>query len=141
MGPPTHTSTTNPPQILENWRTKRIEPQQVDEVMQVLSSRKTQATETPVASAAHPPSSRGPNSGNDAHLSRGDIFQQIEEDRERHKRLRERRWVQAQPQIVPHVYSVPEHATNMSLPSTTGPIQTLTDSITLLCSSTSQIPL
>jgi CTD kinase subunit gamma len=27
-------------------------------------------------------------------LSRNDIFKRIEEDRERHKRLRERRWVQ-----------------------------------------------
>ena len=106
-----HTLTTNLPQILENWRTKRIiEPQRVDEVMQVLSSRKIQATETSVASSAHPPSSRGPNSGNDAHLSRGDIFKRIEEDRERHKRLRERRWVQAQPQVVPHGHSSHHHA-------------------------------
>ena len=29
-----------------------------------------------------------------ASLSRSDIFKRIEEDRERHKRLRERRWVQ-----------------------------------------------
>lgn len=28
------------------------------------------------------------------HLPRGEIFKRIEEDRERHKRLRERRWVQ-----------------------------------------------
>ena len=98
------------PQILENWRTKRIiEPQRVDEVMQVLSSRQTQATETSVASASapasRPPPSRGPGSANDAHLSRGEIFKRIEEDRERHKRLRERRWVQAQPQALPHGHS------------------------------------
>jgi len=110
QGLPNLTSTK---QILENWRTKRIiEPQRVDEVMQVLSSRQTQAAETTPSvttiaataqSPAPPSSSRGvPGSANDAHLSRGDIFKRIEEDRERHKRLRERRWVQAQPQVVSH---------------------------------------
>lgn len=33
-------------------------------------------------------------SANEASLSRNEIFKRIEEDRERHKRLRERRWVQ-----------------------------------------------
>ncbi|KAH0828936.1 hypothetical protein J3R83DRAFT_2360 [Lanmaoa asiatica] len=64
-------------QILENWRTKRtIEPQCVDEVMQALSSRQTRATET--------------------------IFKRTEENRKRHKPLRERRWVQAAPQVSSH---------------------------------------
>ncbi|KAF8437275.1 CTD kinase subunit gamma CTK3-domain-containing protein [Boletus edulis BED1] len=109
QGLPNLTSTK---QILENWRTKRIiEPQRVDEVMQVLTSRQTQPTESSVASApaltSQPPPSRGPGAGNDAHLSRGEIFKRIEEDRERHKRLRERRWVQAQPQVLSHSY--PSH--------------------------------
>jgi len=77
--------------------------------MQVLSSRQTQAAETstttPSAPGSRPPSSRGHGHGNDAHLSRSEIFKRIEEDRERHKRLRERRWVQAQPQILSHGHS------------------------------------
>jgi CTD kinase subunit gamma len=88
------------PQILENWRTKRtIDPQRVDEVMHILSTRQSQAADTPATSAPNtaPPHSKGPSVG-DTHLSRGEIFKRIEEDRERHKRLRERRWVQAQPQ-------------------------------------------
>lgn len=86
-------SVNSPPaisQILENWRTKRIiEPQKVDEVLLLLSSRHS-APDTISTSA---PSSTKP----EPHLSRGEIFKRIEEDRERHKRLRERRWVQAQP--------------------------------------------
>ena len=105
VSPSAHT----PSQILENWRTKRIiEPQRVDDVMHVLATRKAQAAEASASASAagpsaHPPPSRGPpGASNDAHLSRGEIFKRIEEDRERHKRLRERRWVQAQPQIAPH---------------------------------------
>ncbi|KAF8836604.1 hypothetical protein BDN67DRAFT_973935 [Paxillus ammoniavirescens] len=97
QGLPNLTSTK---QILENWRTKRtIDPQRVDEVMHILSTRQSQATDTPPISApnAAPPHSKGPSVG-DTHLARGEIFKRIEEDRERHKRLRERRWVQAQPQ-------------------------------------------
>ncbi|KAH0835808.1 CTD kinase subunit gamma CTK3-domain-containing protein [Lanmaoa asiatica] len=114
QGLPNLTSTK---QILENWRTKRIiEPQRVDEVMQVLSSRQNQATESSVGSMSvpisHPPSSRGPGSGNDVHLSRGEIFKRIEEDRERHKRLRERRWVQAQPRVLSH-----DHSSHLASPS------------------------
>jgi CTD kinase subunit gamma len=86
-------SLNSPPaisQILENWRTKRIiEPQKVDEVLLLLSSRHS-APDTISTSA---PSAAKP----EPHLSRGEIFKRIEEDRERHKRLRERRWVQAQP--------------------------------------------
>ena len=79
----------------------------------MLSSRQTQATETPVVSTSvptsHPPSSRGSGPGNDAHLSRGEIFKRIEEDRERHKRLRERRWVQAQPQASSYGHQAQSH--------------------------------
>lgn len=35
-----------------------------------------------------------PKSASTTTLSRNDVFKRIEEDRERHKRLRERRWVQ-----------------------------------------------
>jgi len=82
-------------QVLENWRTKRIiEPQKVDEVLSLLSSRHI----APDAALSSAPKT-------DPHLSRGEIFKRIEEDRERHKRLRERRWVQAQPHPDPAVPS------------------------------------
>lgn len=94
QGLPNLTSTK---QILQNWRTKRvIDPQKVDDVMQILFTRQTQATEV---------STPGPapltNKSSEPHLSRGEIFKRIEEDRERHKRLRERRWVQTQAQSLP----------------------------------------
>ncbi|OJA12684.1 hypothetical protein AZE42_10329, partial [Rhizopogon vesiculosus] len=84
--------------ILENWRTKRIiEPQKVDEVLSLLSSTysalDTTSTSTPSAAKPEP------------HLSRSKIFKRIEEDRDRHKHLRERRWVQAQPHPGPAVPS------------------------------------
>ncbi|KAF9235982.1 CTD kinase subunit gamma CTK3-domain-containing protein [Melanogaster broomeanus] len=79
QGLPNLTSTK---QILENWRTKRIiDPQRIDEVMHTLSTRQSQAVDTPPAPALATP-----------HLPRGEVFKRIEEDRERHKRLRERRW-------------------------------------------------
>jgi CTD kinase subunit gamma len=78
---------------LENWRSKRvIDPQKVDDVMSDLSTRNASLDvpmdDAPTVSTAHrsaPPINS---------FSRSDIFKRIEEDRERHKRLRERRWVQ-----------------------------------------------
>ncbi|KAL4081733.1 hypothetical protein V8B97DRAFT_2020384 [Scleroderma yunnanense] len=84
-------------QILQNWRMKRvIDPQKVDDVMQILSTRQNQATEASIPGPVPPL-----NKTSDSHLSRGEIFKRIEEDRERHKRLRERRWVQTQAQSLP----------------------------------------
>ncbi|KAL4063044.1 CTD kinase subunit gamma CTK3-domain-containing protein [Scleroderma yunnanense] len=94
QGLPNLTSTK---QILQNWRTKRvIDPQKVDDAMQILSTRQNRATEAPAPGLVPPPSKTS-----DSHLSRGEIFKRIEEDRERHKRLRERRWVQTQAQSLP----------------------------------------
>ncbi|KAH8088969.1 CTD kinase subunit gamma CTK3-domain-containing protein [Cristinia sonorae] len=71
-------------QILESWRSKRvIDPQKVDDVIAALDSRK----DSPDA----PQDASGPPM---AALPRNEVFKRIEEDRERHKRLRERRWVQ-----------------------------------------------
>ncbi|TFY83750.1 hypothetical protein EWM64_g256 [Hericium alpestre] len=82
-------------QILESWRSKRVvEPQKVDDVMATLSSRQVTAESpptslpSPLAHGSRPPSSAS------ALLPRNEVFKRIEEDRERHKRLRERRWVQ-----------------------------------------------
>ncbi|KAF8883246.1 CTD kinase subunit gamma CTK3-domain-containing protein [Infundibulicybe gibba] len=83
QGLPNLVSTT---QILENWRSKRvIDPHKIDEVLTALNARPVPADE-PKSSSHHTSSHH--------HLSRNDIFKRIEEDRERHKRLRERRWVQ-----------------------------------------------
>ncbi|KAI0302301.1 CTD kinase subunit gamma CTK3-domain-containing protein [Multifurca ochricompacta] len=63
-------------QILEDWRSKRvIDPQKVDDAL------------PPPSPLAHAPSRQEA-------LPRDEIFKRIEADRERHKRLRERRWVQ-----------------------------------------------
>ncbi|KAG9312340.1 hypothetical protein JVU11DRAFT_7656 [Chiua virens] len=71
----------------------------------------------------HPPLSLHPRAGpvleTDTLLSRGEIFKRIEEDRERHKRLRERRWVQVQTQMVSHGPSA-HHAHVHASPSATG---------------------
>lgn len=55
----------------------------IDELMIMLDNRKT-TLDNPTSSASSQSQS----------FSRNDIFKRIEEDRERHKRLRERRWVQ-----------------------------------------------
>ncbi len=82
------------PQILESWRTKRIiEPQKVDDAITLLDERRAAAIAS-AASATSPESSAGA-------LSRDDIKRRMEEDRERHKRLRERRWVQPVGQEMP----------------------------------------
>jgi len=71
-------------QILESWRSKRvIDPQRVDDVMAALDSRGD--AQDASEDATGPPA---------AALPRHEVFKRIEEDRERHKRLRERRWVQ-----------------------------------------------
>ncbi len=77
------------PQILENWRTKRvIDPQKIDEALSILNSRPNIAQDTSTVPQLASSSSQD-------HLPRNDVFKRIEEDRERHKRLRERRWVQS----------------------------------------------
>jgi len=72
-------------QILENWKSKRIiDPQKVDEIISTLGTQNDIASSIPSSHSAFPGKS----------MSRDDIFKRIEEDRERHKRLREKRWVQ-----------------------------------------------
>ncbi|KAK7691384.1 hypothetical protein QCA50_004783 [Cerrena zonata] len=68
-------------QILESWRSKRVvDPAKASEVLATLESRKDS-----VDPSADP---------RQMILPRQEVFKRIEEDRERHKRLRERRWVQ-----------------------------------------------
>ncbi|KAJ7843902.1 CTD kinase subunit gamma CTK3 C-terminus-domain-containing protein [Mycena olivaceomarginata] len=76
--------------ILENWRSKRVvDPQIVDEVLSALGKRTP-----PVASQLSPAASAPNRRSSHSSLSRSEVFKRIEEDRERHKRLQERRWVQ-----------------------------------------------
>ncbi|KAH7929564.1 hypothetical protein BV22DRAFT_1029421 [Leucogyrophana mollusca] len=90
QGLPNLTSTK---QILESWRSKRvIDPQKVDDVMTILDARQPSLD----TSGSNPTDSSAPSTSS---LSRNDIFKRIEEDRERHKRLRERRWVQPVSQL------------------------------------------
>ena len=80
------TSTNRFIQILENWRSKRyIDPQKIDDVLSLLDTRPKTTTSEPNASTTSPTKQA---------LSRNDVNKRIEQDRERHKRLRERRWVQ-----------------------------------------------
>ncbi|KZV99395.1 hypothetical protein EXIGLDRAFT_712212 [Exidia glandulosa HHB12029] len=68
-------------QILENWRSKRIvDPAVVNKVLESLDQRKD-GLHAMAASSSRT-------------FHRNDILSRFEEDRERHKRLRERRWVQ-----------------------------------------------
>ncbi|PFH47400.1 hypothetical protein AMATHDRAFT_152115 [Amanita thiersii Skay4041] len=78
-------------QILESWRSKRvIEPHKLDEVISALNDR----TDTNNGSSTAQPLTSDALLLQQSTLSRTDVFKRIEEDRERHKRLRERRWVQ-----------------------------------------------
>ncbi|KAI0319262.1 CTD kinase subunit gamma CTK3-domain-containing protein [Amylostereum chailletii] len=83
-------------QVLDDWRSKRvIDPQKVDDVLSTLVARENLPSSppptlpSPLASA-----SALPGSSHTESLPRVEVFKRIEEDRERHKRLRERRWVQ-----------------------------------------------
>ncbi|KAJ7644280.1 CTD kinase subunit gamma CTK3-domain-containing protein [Roridomyces roridus] len=81
---------TSAKQILESWRSKRVvDPQTVDDVLTALGKRTPPAQSQPSSTAPveHRKSSH-------SSLPRTEVFKRIEEDRERHKRLRERRWVQ-----------------------------------------------
>ncbi|EPT04374.1 hypothetical protein FOMPIDRAFT_1058161 [Fomitopsis schrenkii] len=89
-------------QILESWRSKRVlDPQIVDEALGTLEARRAALeSEQELSSEPSKPA---------AALPRQEIFKRIEEDRERHKRLRERRWVQP---VVhnPHTHLPPQLA-------------------------------
>ena len=72
--------------ILENWRSKRyIDPQKVDETLSSLDS-------LPIPENGNKPSPALRHKH--ITLPLDEVHKRIEQDRERHKRLRERRWVQ-----------------------------------------------
>ncbi|KAF8911684.1 CTD kinase subunit gamma CTK3-domain-containing protein [Gymnopilus junonius] len=81
-------------QILQNWRSKRyIEPQKIEEVLSSLDSR-PQLASSAAQDSLTPSSTPAPPTAEEKALSRHEVNKRIEQDRERHKRLRERRWVQ-----------------------------------------------
>ncbi|CAE7089319.1 unnamed protein product [Rhizoctonia solani] len=68
-------------QILESWQTKRVlDPIAVSNVLEDLEAKKTSLKEIPATRS------------NTSAAERDEIFKRIEEDRERHKLLRQRRW-------------------------------------------------
>ena len=80
---------------MENWRIKRtLDPQIIEQVLDKLDKRKAdlhaQADAQYKTQDQQDPSVRASISS----ISRQDVATRIEGDRERHKRLRERRWVQ-----------------------------------------------
>ncbi|KIM23024.1 hypothetical protein M408DRAFT_332592 [Serendipita vermifera MAFF 305830] len=76
-------------QVLENWRTKRIiDPRKVESTIASLQDRKAS-----IQTLATQPTTNGSKRSHE-HASRSEAVKRIEEDRERHKLLRERRWVQ-----------------------------------------------
>ncbi|KAG9093374.1 hypothetical protein FRC06_011539, partial [Ceratobasidium sp. 370] len=73
-------------QILESWQTKRVlDPIAVSNVVEALDIKKSTQVATPLNDI---PPTRSINSASE----RDEIFKRIEEDRERHKLLRQRRW-------------------------------------------------
>lgn len=73
-----------------------IDPQKVEEALNILEGRvppETQSESQP-KSAERRSQQAPPPPVSSPHMSKNDVFKRIEEDRERHKRLRERRWVQ-----------------------------------------------
>ena len=76
--------------------------------MTTLDKRKTNFDDHPLSSSSTTAASHSQS------FSRSDIFKRIEEDRERHKRLRERRWVQPIAHN-PSIYLPPQLASFMPL--------------------------
>ncbi|KAH9925850.1 CTD kinase subunit gamma CTK3-domain-containing protein [Epithele typhae] len=84
--------------VLESWRTKRVVPAPaLDAVLATFEERRADAlaAAAAAASAASVDGTPIPNApGSALALDPHEIKRRMEEDRERHKRLRERRWVQ-----------------------------------------------
>ncbi|WVQ77882.1 hypothetical protein IAR50_007587 [Cryptococcus sp. DSM 104548] len=83
-------------QILESWRLRRVvEPSVVEGVLEVMEGRTYETAPS--------------NKRNHEHaFSRNEIVRRMEEDRERHKRLRERIWILPIPSLVPLKTSLPQ---------------------------------
>lgn len=92
-------------QVLNSWKTRRILP--VDQLEGLLSSLRSatfQQSPSPLASTTttngHTKPQASSSSSSSSSFSRNDILRRIEDDRERHKRLRERIWVLPLPSLL-----------------------------------------
>lgn len=87
-------------QVLESWRTKRVlELQKLDDVLTELDSRRGTASLPGPSASGHPVNTSSASGSSSSSvpplaLDPQEMRKRMEEDRERHKRLRERRWVQ-----------------------------------------------
>ncbi|KIY50054.1 hypothetical protein FISHEDRAFT_40150 [Fistulina hepatica ATCC 64428] len=80
-------------QMLESWRSKRVvDPDVVNDAILLLQERSHTVPQDQLSDPSS--SSSKTRKRSDDAFSRTAMFQRIEDDRERHKRLRERRWVQ-----------------------------------------------
>lgn len=102
-------------QVLRAWRTKRaLDPELVEALEREVSARRKRPLEAATAngSAASAFSS----------FSRNDIFRRIEDDRERHKRLRERIWVLPPPAHVAPLAKPVSLVPSPASPASPGPL-------------------
>ncbi|KAK8864693.1 hypothetical protein IAR55_001945 [Kwoniella newhampshirensis] len=94
-------------QILESWKTRRvIDASVIGEVLKSLEGRR------------HGPDSSPKKRSHEQAFSKSEILRRMEEDRERHKRLRERIWILPIPPLFPPKPALPIPS---SSPSTTSP--------------------
>ncbi|KAM0793474.1 hypothetical protein ACM66B_000916 [Microbotryomycetes sp. NB124-2] len=89
-------------QVLNSWKTRRVfEASVLDPILDQLQQRRT-STRKP---SAEDKEQSQPNKMD--HFSRNDILRRIEDDRERHKRLRERIWVLPVPTSIFTISAIP----------------------------------
>ncbi|CED83884.1 ENTH/VHS [Phaffia rhodozyma] len=121
-------------QILESWRTKRVvRPEIVDEALQTLELRKGRVHEI----SKSKPSSK--KRGHFENFSQAETLRRMEEDRERHKRLRERIWILPIPRLSNPSTTIPRLAT--FLPPTTIITSSTTTSTTTNSTASSTVPI
>ncbi|KAG8890018.1 hypothetical protein FRB98_001453 [Tulasnella sp. 332] len=96
-------------QILESWRAKRVlDPAVVDQVVLTLDQRRENLHSQPVST----------KSSSTTEFSKDEILRRFEEDRERHKLLRQKRWFLPIP-TQPTSHQQPKLATTLLITSTT----------------------
>ncbi|KAK4055205.1 hypothetical protein OIV83_000485 [Microbotryomycetes sp. JL201] len=89
--------------VLQSWKTRRVfDAAVLDPILNQLSERRASMRKSSSTDAKHPE----PDKQLDQ-LSRNDILRRIEDDRERHKRLRERIWVLPVPTTIFTISATP----------------------------------
>ncbi|KAK4057572.1 hypothetical protein OIO90_001217 [Microbotryomycetes sp. JL221] len=107
-------------QVVTSWKTRRVfDHSIVDPILSKLAQRKQHMRQT------HTQQNTDDTTNRFADLSRNDILRRIEDDRERHKRLRERIWVLPVPTTLTTISHVPfSHSLTASSPVTIKPSPT-----------------